>query len=191
LWTPGRPGARQRYNHSVVTCLTAAFAAILGFFRAMKSNSVYVGIDVACAVSKRLPICVVSEGHPIIPLMIPKDLAGLIPRGVGNREITAAAPFHEAARGVVRGINRIAIEMRWQLKRFAIDAPAAPPAIRSRASEDELGRLGLSNFRTPPASAGQAFARSVPIICGLAAVQQLFPMPIKSGCSSASSSSRA
>jgi Protein of unknown function (DUF429) len=118
----------------------------------MKSNSVYVGIDVACAVSKRLPICVVSEGHPIIPLMIPKHLAGLIPRGVGNREITAAAPFHEAARGVVRGINRIAIEMRWQLKRFAIDAPAAPPATGSRASEDELGRLGLSNFRTPPAS---------------------------------------
>jgi len=116
-------------------------------------SSVYVGIDVACAAGKRLPICVVSGGIPLTPLMIPKHLAGLIPRGVGNREVTAAEPFHEAARDVVRAINRIAIEMGWQLKRFALDAPAGPPATSSRESEDELGRLGLSSFRTPPASA--------------------------------------
>ncbi len=47
--------------------------------------SVYIGIDVACSVGKRLPICVVSGGYPLIPLMIPKHLAGLIPRGVGNK----------------------------------------------------------------------------------------------------------
>ena len=39
------------------------------------SSSVYVDIDVASAARKRLPICVVSGGHPL----------GL--RGVGNREI--------------------------------------------------------------------------------------------------------
>ncbi len=115
--------------------------------------SVYIGIDVACSVGKRLPICVVSGGYPLIPLMIPKHLAGLIPRGVGNKEITAAAPFHEAAGGVVSAINRIAIERGWQIKRIAVDAPAAPPATDSRTSENELGRLGLSSFRTPPASA--------------------------------------
>jgi hypothetical protein len=42
-----------------------------------KSDSVYVGIDVACAVGKRLPICVVSAGHPLIPMTIPKHLAAL------------------------------------------------------------------------------------------------------------------
>ena len=43
--------------------------------------------------------------------------------------------------------------MGWHVERAAVDAPAAPPAANSRASEDELGRLGLSSFRTPAASA--------------------------------------
>jgi predicted nuclease with RNAse H fold len=116
------------------------------------SSSIYVGTDVACAVGKRLPICVVSTGRPPMPLTIPKHLAGLMPRGVGNREITAAAPFQEAAGGVVSTINRIVGEMGWQVERIAVDAPAAPPATGSRASENELGRLGLSSFRTPAAS---------------------------------------
>jgi hypothetical protein len=37
--------------------------------------------------------------------------------------------------------------------RIAVDAPTAPPATGSRASEKELGRLGLSSFRTPAVSA--------------------------------------
>lgn len=41
----------------------------------------------------------------------------------------------------------------WNVERVAVDAPAAPPTANSRASEDELGRLGLSSFRTPAASA--------------------------------------
>jgi hypothetical protein len=117
------------------------------------SRSVYIGIDVACARGKRLPICVVSGGQPLIPLMIPKHLAELIPRGVGNREITAAAPFEETACGVVNAIDRIAIEMGWQIKRIALDAPAAAPETGARTSENELGRRGLSSFRTPPAPA--------------------------------------
>ena len=84
-----------------------------------------------------------------MPLTIPKHSAGLIPRGVGNKEIAAAAPFKEAARSVVSAINRIVIEMEWQVERIAVDAPAAAPATGSRASEDELGRRGLSSFRTP------------------------------------------
>ncbi len=119
----------------------------------MPSPSVYIGIDVACARGKRLPICVVSGRHPLTPLMIPKHLAGLIPRGVGNREIAAATPFEETASGVVNAIDRIATDMGWQIKRIALDAPAAAPKIGARTSENELGRLGLSSFRTPPAPA--------------------------------------
>jgi hypothetical protein len=52
----------------------------------------------------------------------------------------------------VSAINRIVIEMGWQVHRIAVDAPAAPPATGPRASEDELGRSGLSSFRTPVAS---------------------------------------
>ena len=114
----------------------------------MSSYPVYVGIDVACAARKRLPICVVSAGHPLTPLAIPKHLGAAIPRGIGNKEITAVAPFREAARGVASSIHRIAVEMGWHVERVAVDAPAAPPASNSRASENELR---LSSFRTPAA----------------------------------------
>ena len=83
----------------------------------------------------------------------PSILGAAIPRGVGNREITAVAPFQEAARGVAGSITRVVVEMGWHVERAAVDAPAAPPAANSRASENELGRLGLSSFRTPAASA--------------------------------------
>jgi len=119
----------------------------------VSSIPVYVGIDVACAIGKRLPICVVSAGDPLMPLTIPKHLAGTIPRGVGNKEITAVAPFRGSARGVASALGRILEEMGWRAERIAVDAPAAPPATGSRASENELGRLGLSSFRTPSASA--------------------------------------
>ena len=109
----------------------------------MPSTSVYIGIDVACGRGKRLPICVVSGRQPLTPLMIPKHLAELIPRGVGNREITATAPFEETAGGVVNAIDRIAIDMGWQIKRIALDAPAAAPEAGVRTSENELGRFGL------------------------------------------------
>jgi hypothetical protein len=117
------------------------------------SSSVYLGIDVSCAVGKRLPICVLSAGHPLMPLVIPKHLAGLIPRGVGNKEITAATPFQESARGVLSAITHIVHEMGWKVERIAVDAPAAPPATSTRASETELVSLGLSSFRTPAAPA--------------------------------------
>ena len=88
-----------------------------------------------------------------MPLTIPKNLAGLIPRGVGNKEVTASAPFRESARSVVSALNRIMGEMEWKVERIAVDAPAAPPTIGARASEDALGRQGLSSFRTPEISA--------------------------------------
>lgn len=119
----------------------------------MLPSSVYIGIDVACAVGKKLPICVVSTGHPLLPLAIPKQLAGLIPLGVGNKEIIAEAPFQKAAQDVASAIDHIVGEMGWKVERIAVDAPAAPPTTSTRASEDELARLGLSSFRTPAASA--------------------------------------
>jgi hypothetical protein len=119
----------------------------------MPSISVYVGIDVACRVDKKLPICVVSPDRALTPLPIPQHLTELIPRGIGNREIAAPAPFHESACRVVSAFNRIADEMGWHIVRVAVDAPAAPPSTGSRASEEELGRLGLSSFRTPAALA--------------------------------------
>jgi len=119
----------------------------------MSSVPVFVGIDVACAVNKRLPICVVSAGHQLTPMMIPKNLAATIPRGVGNKEITAGTPFRESAHGVASALKSIASHMGWQVERVAVDAPAAPPETGSRLSENELGQRGLSSFRTPATAA--------------------------------------
>jgi predicted nuclease with RNAse H fold len=44
------------------------------------------------------------------------------------------------------------IEMGWKVERIAVDAPAAAPATGPRASEKELGKCGLSSFRTPAVS---------------------------------------
>ncbi len=117
----------------------------------MVSSAVFIGIDVACAQNKKLPICVVSAAHPLTPLAIPTSLSATIPRGLGNREITSAAPFRQAAGDVVAAINRIIKEMNWTVKRIAVDAPAAAPPTGSRLSESELSSNGLSSFRTPAA----------------------------------------
>jgi hypothetical protein len=116
---------------------------------AERNRVVYIGIDVACAAGKRLPLCAVSGCDPITPLKIPAYLSGAIPRGLGNREIVAPAPFQKAALDVATALVRIADEMEWRIARVAIDAPAAPPRTGSRASEDELGLAGISCIRTP------------------------------------------
>src|SRR5580692_7195166 len=126
----------------------------------MSSSAVHIGIDVACARGKALPICVVSAGPPVLPLGIPNELAALIPRGLGNREINSAVPFREAALGVVAAIARIVSEMKWTVERIAVDAPAAPPATGARASENELGSAGLSSFRTPSASGWSSISKA-------------------------------
>ncbi len=117
------------------------------------ASPVFVVIDVACAVNKRLPICVVSSGPRLMPMAIPTNLVATIPRGVGNKEITAAIPFRESAQSAASALECIFDQMGWHVERVAVDAPAAPPATGSRSSENELGRRGLSSFRTPTRSA--------------------------------------
>lgn len=114
-----------------------------------KPLPVCIGIDVNCAKRARLPICFISTAPQTIIHGIPSELAKLIPRGAGNGEIREAAPFRSLAREVSAAVARIAQEKNWTIPRIAIDAPAAAPSSATRASEDQLGRLGLSSFRTP------------------------------------------
>jgi hypothetical protein len=117
------------------------------------STSVYIGIDVACALGKRLPIRMVSAEPWLMPLTVPRELAALIPRGVGNKEVFTTIPFQDSARCVAQAIAHILNEIGWHVERIAVDAPAAPPDSGSRESEIEMGSCGLSSFRTPAASA--------------------------------------
>jgi hypothetical protein len=118
----------------------------------MRLATVYLGIDVACAAGKRLPICVVSAEDPLTPLMISKSLVRLIPRGVGNKEVFSPEPFRAVAAQIASVIKHLVSEIGWRVERIALDAPSGPPIVQ-RQSEDELRRCGLSCFRTPPKSA--------------------------------------
>jgi len=74
----------------------------------VSATPIYLGIDVACASNKRLPICAAALGSTIEPLEIPAYLLRLIPRGRGNREITEVAPFIE-----VYGATRVRLSPGW------------------------------------------------------------------------------
>jgi len=113
-------------------------------------TSVFIGIDVACAKQKRLPICFARPmDSRLEPLGLPKGVAQLVPRGPGNIEVRRSAPFAELAASTVAAIKAVCIEMGWSIARIAIDAPAASAQTGKRRCENELIAAGLSIFKTP------------------------------------------
>ena len=111
---------------------------------------VAVGIDVACAKRKALPVCVISINTGIArPLDLPKDLLETFPRGCGNAEITQPFPFRAAAARVAASLAEAARRMDWTIVNVAIDAPARRPSHGIRKSEVQLAEQGLSVFQTP------------------------------------------
>lgn len=121
----------------------------------MKQNyrrraKVFVGIDVACAKRKRLPICFTTfSGHRLEPLEVPRELTARLPVGRGNDQITQDNPFRSEAKTIADVLNDIAEKQAWRIVRVSIDAPAAAPLTNSRRSELSLRRCGLSSFLTP------------------------------------------
>jgi hypothetical protein len=66
----------------------------------VSASTIYVGIDVACAVGKRLPICVVSSGHSPVPLNVPDHLAAAIPEVLGTGDhVNASLPSSRSLPG--------------------------------------------------------------------------------------------
>jgi predicted nuclease with RNAse H fold len=112
-------------------------------------STIFIGIDVACARGKPLPICFAQrENGRLVPLSVPEEFLRLIPRGPGNVAITELEPFAELASTVVSAVQRICEFMRWEVGCVAIDAPSAAP-IDNRRCEAELSAAGLSVFKTP------------------------------------------
>jgi predicted nuclease with RNAse H fold len=111
---------------------------------------IFVGIDVACAKRKRLPICVAGlNGRRLEPLDTPPEFIRECPLGPGNVEILKDDPFRITAANFVKALDRSARERSWNIVRIAVDAPAAPPATGERVSERDLRECGLSSFKTP------------------------------------------
>lgn len=117
-------------------------------------RSGFVGIDLAFAKRKRLPVSVCSwrDGR-----LIPEPLRRLPldpPRGSGNAAVLdqdlVQLFVDDAADYVVRACAKLDLHPQ----RIAIDAPSAPrrPDIPRRAAEAEMDRAGISCFATPTVS---------------------------------------
>lgn len=118
---------------------------------AMNEQSAYVGVDVACAVGKHLPISIVTrELNQVRPLPL-RTLPFAPPRGCGNVGVIddkqAQVFAQEAREYVVRACQHFGMIPA----RIGIDSPLTPrtASISRRHAEAALDRAGISAFTTP------------------------------------------
>ena len=113
----------------------------------------FIGIDVAMAKGKHLPIAVsVLEDNRLIPQRL-RELSEVPPRGSGN--VAVLDPVwrqtfaSEARYYILQVCNRLGLVPA----RIAIDAPSAPCATstKRRVAEVALDKAGISCFATPSA----------------------------------------
>lgn len=115
-------------------------------------DSVFVGIDVACAKRKRLPIVVCKRaGSALAPLFLRDRTLPAPPSGMGNAltiDSTAVARFAADTVAYLRGVEQ---HFELEIARIAIDAPSAPKqeGVYRRQAELALDRIGVSCFTTP------------------------------------------
>jgi len=87
--------------------------------KSMSAMPVFVGIDVACAKRKRLPVCfAVLEGSRLKPITIPVELSNQIPSGLDY-------PFKLAGILLAKVVNRMAKRQGWTL--FGLPSMLQPP----------------------------------------------------------------
>lgn len=107
---------------------------------------VYMGIDVAVATSKRLPICVLDTRGHIVPARWKK-----IERGPGNRALIANRNLAKEWADRVAEAIRVELEQgHLECQVIMVDAPSAPAQKGRRQCEEELKNAGVSFFQTPP-----------------------------------------
>jgi Protein of unknown function (DUF429) len=113
----------------------------------------YVGIDLAIAKNKYLPVvvCTWEQGH-----LIPQPLRRLSltpPQGRGNAATLDRASVRRFAREAATYVAAVCERLELTPTRIGVDAPSAPrsPHIARRAAETALDEAGISCFATPSA----------------------------------------
>ncbi len=114
-------------------------------------NSVFVGIDVAIAKKKRLPVsvCKFIKGR-----LTPLPLRGEFkkpPSGRGNKSGLEPENRKQFASDVVIWMAKLCRKMSLRIKRIAIDAPSdyCNPHLERRLAEQALDKAGIRCFTTP------------------------------------------
>jgi predicted nuclease with RNAse H fold len=116
-----------------------------------QTRGVFVGIDVACAKKKRLPICVCEvRDKKLTPLPLRTAFAKP-PAGFGNKAALQAATRKEFATAVTDWLRKLETDMGITVQRIAIDAPSdyCDARLTRRLSERALDRAGIRCFTTP------------------------------------------
>lgn len=112
---------------------------------------VFVGIDVAMAKKKRLPISVCQfEDKKLRPLQL-KYGFDKPPSGMGNKEALETKKRAEFASSVSTWLKKLQCDKEMKVVRVAIDAPSTycDDNKNRRDSEKALGEAGISCFTTP------------------------------------------
>jgi hypothetical protein len=115
----------------------------------------FVGIDVAFAKRKRIPICIcVWHNGRLIPLSTRQAGLPEIPRGSGNRGTIDPFIVTSFASEVANYLRALERQLRVKIRRIAIDAPSTPKQNHQerRQAEQALDCKGISCFTTPSAS---------------------------------------
>jgi predicted nuclease with RNAse H fold len=115
----------------------------------------FVGIDLAFAKRKPLPICIcILDKRRLTPLSTQRACLPHIPRGSGNRGSIDPNIVEAFANEVAEYLQAVEKHLQLRIRRIAIDAPSAPRAesrVRRRA-EEALDCCRISCFTTPSAS---------------------------------------
>ena len=91
----------------------------------VSSNAAYVGIDVAFAKKKRLPVCIcVQEDKRLVPLRLKRHGLRRPPHGRGNAAALEPTVVDRFAKDVRSYIDAVAKEEAVSIARIAIDAPS-------------------------------------------------------------------
>lgn len=116
----------------------------------------YLGIDVAIARSKRLPICAcsVADGTPV-PLALRSRRDFLPPpHGMGNRGVLDSLVRREYAQRALRWVRKLEESENVQVGRIAIDAPRYYAPISGRLCEVAMTDDSISYIKTPTEEQG-------------------------------------
>lgn len=112
---------------------------------------VYIGIDVACAKDKYLPIVICTkDNNRLVPLPLTKHPASP-PKGFGNAGTLQPELNIAYAKAARQYIELICHGYHLNPIRIGIDAPLKPRAnhLQRRLAEQALDKAGISCFTTP------------------------------------------
>jgi hypothetical protein len=125
-------------------------------------QSAFVGIDVAFAKNKLLPVSMmVRHEDRLSPLPLATHGYLRPPRGEGNRAILNPERVRSFAADAVAYVVRSAEHFDLEIARIAIDAPSdyCEKNLARRAAENAMDRAGISCFATPTKSRFQSIIR--------------------------------